>query len=70
QYNEWMSDEVHELTLAGRIKKPAYNGTEDDYIFDYDLLKDNVENEPVKEEILIDENMYSNDIENYENSWN
>ncbi|CAI2200907.1 1918_t:CDS:2, partial [Funneliformis geosporum] len=56
----------HELTPAGRIKKPAYN----DYIFDYDLLKDNVENEPVGEEILIDKNMYSDDIENYENIWN
>jgi hypothetical protein len=95
-----MSEEVHEFTPAGRIKRPAYSkvaqwvkvawdgvdiekikksfkccgisiakdGTEDDMIFDYDLL--NNENENSYDEV-IEDNVYDNDIiDNYENSWN
>ena len=95
-----MSEEVHEFTPTGRIKRPAYNkvaqqikvtwdgvdiekikksfkycsisiakdGTEDDLIFDYDLL--NNENENSYDEV-IEDNIYDNDIiNNYENSQN
>ncbi|CAI2176760.1 13757_t:CDS:2, partial [Funneliformis geosporum] len=51
----------------GRIKKPAYSKVAQ---WVKVAWKNNIENEPVEEEILIDENMYSDNIENYENLWN
>lgn len=93
-----MSEEVHEFTLAGRIKRPAYNkvaqwvkvawdnidvekvkksfkccgisvakdGTEDDLIFDYDLLND--ENENPNDDEVFEDSVYDDFIDGYENS--
>ena len=95
-----MSKEVHEFTLTGRIKRPAYNkiaqqvkvaqdnidvekikksikccgisvakdGTEDDFIFDYDLLND--ENENPNDDEVFEDSVYDDFIDGYENSWN
>ncbi|GBB96406.1 hypothetical protein RclHR1_27470002 [Rhizophagus clarus] len=41
-YNEWMAEAVKELTPAGNLKKPSYephDGTEDDWIFNYNCLE-------------------------------
>ncbi|CAI2183913.1 3044_t:CDS:2 [Funneliformis geosporum] len=84
-----MSEEVHELTSAGRIKRPAYNkvaqlvkvawialmlkksknpsnavvfisvakdGTEDDFIFDYDFLND--ENNNLGDDVVFEDTIY------------
>ncbi|CAI2198677.1 16619_t:CDS:1, partial [Funneliformis geosporum] len=99
-YNEWMSEEVHELTSAGRIKRPTYNkvaqwvkvawdsinvekikksfkccgisvtkdGTEDDFIFDYDLLKN--ENDNLGDDAVFEDTIYDDFITGYENTWN
>jgi hypothetical protein len=45
----------------------AKDGTEDDLIFDYDMLNDENEN-PVD---IVEDSIYDNDvIDGYENSWN
>ena len=93
-----MSEEVHEFTPAGKIKRPAYNkvaqwvkvawdnidvekvkksfkcyrisvakdGTEDDFIFDYDLLND--ENENPNDDEVFEDSVYDDFIDGYENS--
>ena len=95
-----MSEEVHELTPAGRIKRPAYNkvaqqvkvawdsinvekikksfkycgisvakdGTEDDFIFDYDFLND--ENDNLGDDVVFEDTIYDDFVAGYENTWN
>jgi hypothetical protein len=77
RYDEWMANTIHQLTPAGRLRKPSYttlaqwvrdsweevdlhliikafkccgvsvkmDGTEDDIVFDYELLNENLTGE-------------------------
>ncbi|CAI2179361.1 1654_t:CDS:1, partial [Funneliformis geosporum] len=97
-YNEWISEEVPELTPARKIKRPAYNkvaqlvkvawdsinvekikksfkccgisvakdGTEDDFIFDYDFLND--ENDNLNDDIVFEDTIYDDFVAGYENT--
>ncbi|CAG8804546.1 16970_t:CDS:2, partial [Gigaspora rosea] len=63
RYNQWMINNPHQLTPAGRIRKPAYStlaqwvgeswdkinplemdGSEDDLVFNYEALGEDLEN--------------------------
>src|SRR3990170_3714735 len=101
-YNEWMMEEVKELTLTGKLKRPSYetvanwvkdswnavdvnlirrsfkccdncDGSEDDWIFNYDRLgqadrlNDGVEIPSDKEDEEVQESEKDED-EEYENS--
>ncbi|CAG8620083.1 953_t:CDS:2, partial [Funneliformis caledonium] len=61
-YNDWMTNEIHELTLSERIKKPSYSlvfktdNSEDDMIFNYDSLI--VDKENKKNNELIGDNEF------------
>ena len=46
----------------------AKDGTEDDFIFDYDLLND--ENENPNDDEVFEDSVYDDFIDGYEKSWN
>ncbi|CAI2180197.1 5442_t:CDS:1, partial [Funneliformis geosporum] len=44
------------------------DGTEDDFIFDYDFLND--ENDNLNDEVVFEDTIYDEFVAGYENTWN